>query len=83
MTTFKLLLALLQKELAEHGSVLFLILSENKLHEILEDYFLKDIQNINGYVGVSNSWQSIFTLYGLPRVLVIKTPDAVEFINDD
>jgi hypothetical protein len=81
--TFKSLLNLWKQNLAEYGVFsAFLVLSKNKLNEILDDSYFTDIQNTNRHIGVSDSWQTIFTLYGLPKVLVIETPNAVEFVSN-
>ncbi len=75
-------MTLLRGKLVKDGVASFLVLSGDMLHEVLEDPCFKDIQNTNRHVGVSDSWQDIFTLYGLPKTLIIETKGCVEFVNN-
>jgi hypothetical protein len=81
--TFRILMTLLRGKLVKDGVASFLVLSGDMLDEVLEDPCFKDIQNTNRHVGVSDSWQDIFTLYGLPKTLVIEAKGCVEFLSDE
>jgi len=82
MLTFKRLMTLMRGKLVKDGVASFLVLSGDMLDEVLEDPCFKDIQNTNRHVGVSDSWQDIFTMYGLPKTLVIEAKGCVEFLGD-
>jgi hypothetical protein len=59
-----------------------LVLSENILWQICcEPYFI-EMQNFNLSLGTSATWRTMFEMRGIPQVLLIKTPDVLEFVSN-
>ncbi len=59
-----------------------LVLSENILWQICsESYFIK-MQHFHLSLGTSSTWRSMFERRGIPQVLIIKTPNVLEFVSN-
>jgi hypothetical protein len=59
-----------------------LVLSENILWQICSESYFIEMQNFNISLGTSATWRSMFERRGIPQVLIIKTPNVLEFVKD-
>ena len=83
--TFESLLLLWRKFQCESGASRldsYLVLSENVLYIICSNLQFINTQNFHLSLGTSSTWQSIFERRGLPKVLIIKSENIVEFVSN-